>query len=445
MSRNNNKRLFIVSLLKEIIKMKAELLLFAAILFLPFCGDANEQRVISTNSLVNTSHLDALYQETNIEGELMGIIHIYSDYPAYNWVGDDDEGIACVDDASRAAIFYLRNYQLKKDSASLTKSERLIEFLLFMQSENGFFYNFIFEDHSINRTHKNSINEPNWWSWRAMWALSEGYKILKDVNIEFAEQILSGLVKSIEATKKSLQSDRTIKKINGIEFPSWLPSETASDQASVLVLAFLNYLKETKDTSVINYINNLCDGILLMQKGDSFIVPFYAFLSWQNVWHAYGNSQSYALLKASKILKRDDLRIAALNEISFFYDYLLDENFLSSFTIEKDNDSFKFSTKNKFSQIAYNFRPMIFACLEAFELTCDSAYVFKSIEITNWFFGKNVAGKQMYDPSSGRCFDGINSETDVNMNSGAESTIEALLSLLAIEMNNVSKSFLNNY
>src|SRR3989304_2695719 len=305
MSRNNNKRLFTISLLKEIIKMKAELLLFAAILFLPFCGDANEQRVISTNSLVNTSHLDALYQETNIEGELMGIIHIYSDYPAYNWVGDDDEGIACVDDASRAAIFYLRNYQLKKDSASLKKSERLIEFLLFMQSENGFFYNFIFEDHSINRTHKNSINEPNWWSWRAMWALSEGYKILKDVNIEFAEQILSGLVKSIEATKKSLQSDRTIKKINGIEFPSWLPSETASDQASVLVLAFLNYLKETKDTSVINYINNLCDGILLMQKGDSFIVPFYAFLSWQNVWHAYGNSQSYALLKASKILKRD--------------------------------------------------------------------------------------------------------------------------------------------
>jgi hypothetical protein len=94
----------------------------------------------------------------------MGIIHIYSDYPDYNWIGDDDEGIACVDDASRAAIFYLRNYQSNKDTKSLIKSERLIEFLLFMQSENGFFYNFIFEDHSC-KTHKNSINEPNWWSW----------------------------------------------------------------------------------------------------------------------------------------------------------------------------------------------------------------------------------------------------------------------------------------
>src|SRR3972149_8256849 len=416
MSRNNNKRLFIVSLLKEIIKMKAELLLFAAILFLPFCGDANEQRVISTNSLVNTSHLDALYQETNIEGELMGIIHIYSDYPAYNWVGDDDEGIACVDDASRAAIFYLRNYQLKKDSASLTKSERLIEFLLFMQSENGFFYNFIFEDHSINKTHKNSIDEPNWWTWRAMWALSEGYKIIKEVNPELTKRILSGLVKSVEATKKSFPAEKKIKEVNGIEFPMWLPAETASDQAAVLVLALLNYFEEKKDTSIINYVNNLCDGILTMQKGNSSKIPFYAFLSWQNTWHAYGNSQSYALLKASKILQRDDLQTAALNEINVFYEYLLNENFLSSFTIEKDDNSFELYNKNNFPQIAYNFRPMIFACLEAFELTRDSVYTSKAVEISGWFFGRNVSGTQMYDTSNGRCFDGINSEHDVNLN-----------------------------
>ncbi len=82
-----------------------------------------------------------------------------------------------------------------------------------------------------------------------------------------------------------------------------------------------------------------------MQKGDSLKVPFYAFLSWQNVWHAYGNSQSYALLKASKILERADLKTAALNEINFFYDYLLGKNLLSSFVIGKDDDSFKFSKK----------------------------------------------------------------------------------------------------
>jgi hypothetical protein len=53
-------------------------------------------------------------------------------------------------------------------------------------------------------------------------------------------------------------------------------------------------------------------------------------------------------------------------------------------------------------------------------------------------FGQNVSGKQMYDPSNGRCFDGINSEDD-NLNSGAESTIEALLSMQMLEQFEISK------
>jgi hypothetical protein len=262
----NYKRLFIIPLLTDMTKIIAKLVIVTAILFLTFCREADEWQISKANFLVNTSHLDALYEEININAESMGIIHIYSDYPDYSWIGDDDEGIACVDDASRAAIFYLRNYQSNKDTKSLIKSERLIEFLLFMQSENGFFYNFIFEDHSINKTHKNSINEPNWWSWRAMWAISEGYKILREVNPDLSKQILLGLVKSIDATKKSVPTEKTVKEVNGIEFPAWLPAETASDQAAVLVLALLNYFEEMKDTSIIYYINNLCDGILTMQK-----------------------------------------------------------------------------------------------------------------------------------------------------------------------------------
>jgi hypothetical protein len=63
----------------------------------------------------------------------------------------------------------------------------------------------------------------------------------------------------------------------------------------------------------------------------------------------------------------------------------------------------------------------------------------KAVEISEWFFGQNVSGKQMYDPSNGRCFDGINSEDDVNLNSGAESTIEALLSMQVLEQFEISK------
>ena len=370
----------------------------------------------------------------------MGIIHIYSNYPDYKWAGDEDEGIACVDDAARAAVFYLRNYQLEKDTNSLKESERLIDFLLYMQGENGFFYNFLMTDHTINKTHKNSINRPSWWTWRAMWALSEGYKILKELNPGLTQQIKTALIKSVEAAKQNLSLENVTGTIKGVEFPAWLPEESAADQTSVLVLALLNYYEETSDKGVINCLNSLCDGILLMQKGTKWEIPYYAFLSWQNIWHAYGNSQSYALLKASKILERPELKTAALNEINFFYDYSLKSNNLSSFELEKEKDTLNFSKKTSFPQIAYNFRPMIFACLEAFAQTGDSVYAQKAVEISGWFFGWNISCSQMYNFSTGICFDGIDAEGDVNMNSGAESTIEALLSMQMLEQYGILKN-----
>jgi hypothetical protein len=49
----------------------------------------------------------------------------------------------------------------------------------------------------------------------------------------------------------------------------------------------------------------------------------------------------------------------------------------------------------------------------------------------------------MYFPENGKCFDGINSESELNKNSGAESTVEALLALLEIENNPVAKQIFN--
>jgi hypothetical protein len=51
----------------------------------------------------------------------------------------------------------------------------------------------------------------------------------------------------------------------------------------------------------------------------------------------------------------------------------------------------------------------------------------------------------MYNPQTGRCFDGINDKTTINKNSGAESTIEALLTLEALEENPVSKEMMLDY
>ena len=52
-----------------------------------------------------------------------------------------------------------------------------------------------------------------------------------------------------------------------------------------------------------------------------------------------------------------------------------------------------------------------------------------------WFFGANAAGVPAYDPATGRTIDGISGDGVVNHNSGAESTIHGLLTMLALDAN----------
>ena len=82
---------------------------------------------------------------------------------------------------------------------------------------------------------------------------------------------------------------------------------------------------------------------------------------------------------------------------------------------------------------------MIYASLEAFHITGDEAYAILASKLTLWYFGNNPAKQVMYDHLSGRTFDGINSASKTNYNSGAESTIEALLSIQAMESNAIAK------
>ena len=61
------------------------------ILILISASSCKEKRTINEasgnfESLVNTSHLDALYEEIIVEKDTMGIIHIYSEYPDYGWI-----------------------------------------------------------------------------------------------------------------------------------------------------------------------------------------------------------------------------------------------------------------------------------------------------------------------------------------------------------------------
>jgi len=411
------------------------------------CQAKDQHELNSGNKfvLVIPSHLDHLYEEINVNGKQMAIIHVYCDYPDYKWVEAKGEGIACIDDVARAAIFYSNYYKTTHDKIFLRKVKLLTEFILYMHDENGYFYNFIDSDYSINKTYKTSIAQPDWWSWRAVWALSETYKLFSKNDVAFSNHIFQSMSKLFLALKKKLPLKKSFKNIGGFERPTWLPAETGADQTSILVLALVNYLEVKKDPVLLTYLKDLCDGIISMQEGDKENFPYHAFLSWQNLWHAYGNSQAYALLKAYELTHDEQYKTNALLEINCFYPYLIKENFLNSFSIKKEGDKIISDESKQFSQIAYGMRPMIFASLEAAKITGEKSYAELAGKIGLWFVGKNPAKQKMYDNKTGIGFDGINSEKDINKNAGAESTIEALLSLSAISQNKTAFSLVKNF
>ena len=87
---------------------------------------------------------------------------------------------------------------------------------------------------------------------------------------------------------------------------------------------------------------------------------------------------------------------------------------------------------------------MVSAAVEAYRLTNQEKYADIAGHLAAWFLGANDAGKIMYSTSTGRCFDGIQS-SNVNLNSGAESTIEALLTMQIVEKNPIVKTALDKY
>ncbi len=398
-------------------------------------------------SLVNLNHLNYLYTPlTYSNGSNAAGIYIYSEAPDYHLVGDADEGYTCVDDVSRAILVYLRSERFDTDTAIQNKTDKLIEFVLQMQSSNGYFYNFLQTNNQINTSGQTSINDAEWWSWRALYALTEAGPVIKNKNAALSTRINQAVLKLITQIKSNVVNmPQTTKVVNGITIPQWLPAGSGTDQAATLILGLIPYCTISNDAIITAYVKKLADGIILMQQGDATHFPFGAFLSWENTWHAYACDQAYALIKAGAFLNDQQYTAKAMIEVDNFYPWLLQNGFKSSFVISNDGTNTHLVSEKIFEQIAYGVRPMVFAAAEAFRLTGQSKYADIAGHLAAWFFGANDAGKQMYSITTGRCYDGINSASGVNINSGAESTIEALLAMEIVEKNPAIKTALNKY
>ncbi len=384
----------------------------------------------TNNDLLNDAHLDHLYESWKVNGQEIGAIWIYCEAPDYHLVADEDEGFTCVDDVARALVFYCNEFKKSKNENLRKKITSLTSFILELQAENGYFYNFVFGDKTINKTHQNSQAVANWWSWRAFWALSEVNQLIDNQLVDLQAKSLVAMDRVLPYMITMCNDPTSIFEMNGINLPLCI-KESGGDQIALVMIGLSNYYMLYPKMEIKNQLINLGNVLMRTQLGDEKNFPFGVFMSWQNNWHAWGNSQAYAMLTAGKLLKKNEFIDAALKEVSSFYPYYL-ENKPSYLKLEKSKDSFFIIEKAEFPQIAYNLRPMVYASLEAYNITKDQKYAEQASELGRWFLNENQANTIMYDKNTGRTFDGIISTSEINKNSGAESTIEALLSLQAI-------------
>jgi hypothetical protein len=380
-------------------------------------------------SVVNFAHLRHLTETIQFRGETVDIVHVYANYPDYEWVGAAEsgpEGIACVDDASRAAVLYLRHYELTGDTSSLASARPLLRFVLGMQADDGQFYNFIHADHSINVEGKTSFRSLGWWAARGVWAIGKAYETMCGVDSSFALQLKERLERTLPHLDAVLERRGETASVHGYRIPRWLLRGAAADATSEMMLGLLAWYRTEPDSALGEKIRAFAEGLMLMQEGDVRQFPYGLHRSWGKEWHMYGNTQTQALASAGALLGDSAMIVSAEREALGFYTRLLIQGFLKWMDLADPEG------RKEYEQIAYGIRPMAVGLLRTYEATGRREYAVMAGLAAGWLLGNNPLGQQMYDPETGRCFDGISGPEELNRNSGAESTIEALLTLTEI-------------
>ncbi|MBN2091023.1 hypothetical protein JW964_15525 [candidate division KSB1 bacterium] len=412
-----------------------KLILFS---FIIYCAFINCQQVIrkpDDSKIINFAHLQHLTETVQLDGKACDIVHIYSEYPDYRCVDANEEGIACVDDVARAAVVYLRYFKISRDSTVLAPAKRLLNFILFMQAEDGEFYNFIDKNLKINKTGQTSQKSFNFWAARGYWVLGAGYRIFQKIDDKFALELKNAFLKCQMPVDSLLKNFNQYKLVNERKYPRWLINETGTDATAELLLGIAEFLKADTSAILSTYATQLAEGILFMQQPNGSRYTG-AFLSWEDIWHAWGNSQTQALAEIGMILNRKEYIDAAQREADEYSTLLITNGYKNSWSA---SDAFP---EKEFPQIAYDIRCLSVGLLRLFQATGDEKYAKLAGLAASWHLGNNVTKIALYDSTTGRCYDGINDSTAVNLNSGAESTIEALYTLVEISSCDLANKYL---
>jgi hypothetical protein len=290
------------------------------------------------------------------------------------------EGVACLDDAARAAILYTTLWQRHRLPWARDAAMGLLAFVRAMQTADGTFANFILDwDGRKNLAATTSMPGDGPWVARAMHALASGVSAFGDA--QCAESFDKGL--------------------------PWLDRATPYlDVRAVCVLAAVEYRRTTGADDVaaraLAWANEIADA------AHENVLPDRAGRAPIHLW---GHLQEAALADAGMAFGRTDLVEAARLSAEAVLIPAVEQHFPGPRVLPFDASC-------------------VVRGLDAVAAaTGESRYERMASLARVWFDGRNTASAPVYDRAAGLVFDGID-DGRVSQNSGAEANIEGALALL---------------
>lgn len=377
---------------------------------------------------VNLAHLDALSEFITLDGQPALLVHTYCEAPSYLPIGADGEGIAAVDDVARAALVYLDHWTTTGQPSSLRHARAALNFVLAMQTPGGGFYNFIHDRAgTINRDGATSRLPLDWWDCRALWALARGYAVFRWTEPGYARRLAGAYLRTEHLVASHIGEVGTRTVVHGVRAPAWLPQNSASLSA-LAVLAMAEYQTATPNPATARAIAALADGLASFQLGGPGCFPWGLHphsLGGVGSWHAWGTHEAQALARAGLVLGERSWIAAAQHEVDGFFAWQL--------ATERLHELSPLPVIG--GQQSYGVNCMVQAALNLYRATGDPRYARLGGLHASWLLGGNAADTPMYDPATGRGYDGIDligGAFLASQHAGAESTIEALMALQAV-------------
>ena len=350
-----------------------------------------------------------------------------------------DQGAFNADDIARAAVVYLRDWKQTGDASSRRQAFSLLRGLTYLQTASGPNAGNVVlwqqPDGTLNKSpviHEEpdpSDSGPSYWLARTTWALGEGYAAFKKQDPSFARFLKKRMDLAVSALDRQvLNSYGKYQNIDGRRTPAWLVVDGA-DASAEAVLGLAAYSRAGGTPKARRAMRQLADGIQQMAGGDARRWPFGGVLPWaqsRSDFHSWSSQMPAALSRAGRALGDGSLVRTAKRDSFTFDPWLLTSG---------GPDNGRLPARVDASQIAYG----VDSRVQSLVATGGRGANRMAGIVAAWFFGANASHQPTYDPATGVTFDGVNADGTVNQNSGAESTIHGLLTMLALDAHPAAK------